>query len=298
MFRVQRQRPGERRAGCGVLARRQARCRGRNAVRPRPVSASASAALNCEHLFIPFQATSNARTRLAPCRQVVGFRQQRPGQQRCGLLRMPFLTPVSPCTYSAGHHPPAQAQAAETLGRARQVHESVHRAILRRKVTTRLKSRRKFMASGLKASRGGRRSQPHGPGKRNGRVRGHEPADTGGTIRLEGTVALFWEGPRARGSTPAACKCAWPGSLPPRDYASWLPQTAGRPAVRGGAHARSPPSARTAADAAALVAAFTVAVPALVRQAIGCRRCLPIRRFQRLATCCRMLAGVIPTRRR
>ena len=100
-------------------------------------------------------------------------------------------------------------------------------------------------------------------------VRGHDLPSLVAGHGFEGTVALLWDGFAGAGLTRAGITASF-GQARVAAYgklAGWLPNAAGRPLFEGVriALAAQPDSA----DATDLVGAFTVAVPALVRQASG-----------------------------
>ena len=125
-------------------------------------------------------------------------------------------------------------------------------------------------------------------------VRGHDLPTLVADHGFEGTVALLWEDFAGTGLTRdsittslgAARRAAFDG-LP-----GWLPETAGRPLFEGVriALAAQPDSA----DAAGLVGALTVAVPALIRQASHLPPLAPEPGLATAADLLRMLHGTTP----
>ena len=100
-------------------------------------------------------------------------------------------------------------------------------------------------------------------------VRGHDLPALVADYGFEGTIALLWDGFAGEGLTRFGIAASL-GQARIAAYAAmpgWLPNTAGRSLFEGMriALAAQPDTA----DAAALIGAITVAVPALVRQAAG-----------------------------
>jgi citrate synthase len=125
-------------------------------------------------------------------------------------------------------------------------------------------------------------------------VRGHDLPTLVAQHGFEGTVALLWDGFAGEGLTRTGIaeafgqvRCAAYKALP-----VWLPEAAGRPLFEGVriAIAAQPDSA----DAADLVGALTVAVPALVRQASGLLPLPPDPRLSTAGDVLRMLRGTPP----
>jgi citrate synthase len=125
-------------------------------------------------------------------------------------------------------------------------------------------------------------------------VRGHDLPTLVAEHGFEGTVALLWDGFAANGLTRSGIADAL-GQARLAAYETlpvWLPQATGRSLFEGvrNAIAAQPDSA----DAIALVAAFTVAVPALVRQASGLSPVPPDPWFSTAGDLLRMLRGAPP----
>jgi citrate synthase len=122
-------------------------------------------------------------------------------------------------------------------------------------------------------------------------VRGHDVPDLVARHGFEGTVALLWNGFAGDGLTRSGTAASF-GKARLAAYAtlpSWLPQTAGRTLFEGmriGIAAQP-----DTAGAVALVGAFTVAVPALVRQASGLSPLPPDPALSTAADLLRMLHG-------
>lgn len=122
-------------------------------------------------------------------------------------------------------------------------------------------------------------------------VRGHDLPTLVADHGFEGTVALLWDGFAGDGLTRDGMTAAL-GQARIAAHAglgNWLPHTAGRPLFEGLrlAIAAEPDSA----DAAALVGAFSVVVPALVRQAKGLAPVAPDPGLSSAADLLRMLHG-------
>ena len=125
-------------------------------------------------------------------------------------------------------------------------------------------------------------------------VRGHDLPTLVARHGFEGMIALLWDGFAGEGLTRSgvvgdlgAGRIAAYADLP-----GWLPQANGRPLFEGMriALAAQPDSA----DATALIAAITVAVPALVRQAAGSLPVAPDPGLSTAADLLRMLDGTVP----
>ena len=122
-------------------------------------------------------------------------------------------------------------------------------------------------------------------------VRGHNLPTLVAKHGFEGTVALLWDGFAGDGLTRAGMTSAL-GEARRAAFAGvpgWLPGTAGRSLFEGVriAMAAQPDST----DAAALVGAFTVAVPALVRHGSGLPPVAPDPKLTTAADLLRMLHG-------
>jgi citrate synthase len=125
-------------------------------------------------------------------------------------------------------------------------------------------------------------------------VRGHDLPTLVADYGFEGLVALLWDGFAGEGLTRAGvtaslgeARCAAYEGM-----AGWLAETAGRPLFEGVRIAMA--AQPDGADAAMLVGAFTVAVPALVRQAAGLAPERPDPALSTAADLLRMLHGVVP----
>lgn len=125
-------------------------------------------------------------------------------------------------------------------------------------------------------------------------VRGHDLPTLVGRHGFEGTVALLWDGFAGDGLTRAGITSAFGQARRAAylDLPSWLPEAAGRSLFEGMriALAAQPDSA----DAAALVGALSVAVPALSRQASGSPPIAPDPALPTAADLLRMLHGGPP----
>jgi citrate synthase len=122
-------------------------------------------------------------------------------------------------------------------------------------------------------------------------VRGHDLPTLVARHGFEGTVALLWDGFAGEGLFRTGVSQAF-GETRMAAYQSmpaWLPETAGRSLFEGVriAIAAQPDNA----DAASLVGAFTVAVPALVRQVSGASPVPPDPALSTAADLLRMLHG-------
>jgi citrate synthase len=125
-------------------------------------------------------------------------------------------------------------------------------------------------------------------------VRGHDLPTLVADHGFEGTVALLWDGFASEDLTRAGIANAF-GQVRRAAHEAlptWLPQAAGRPLYEGVriAIAAQPDTA----DAADLVGTFTVAVPALVRQASGLAPIAPDPGFSTAGDLLRMLRGTAP----
>jgi citrate synthase len=125
-------------------------------------------------------------------------------------------------------------------------------------------------------------------------VRGHNLPALVADHGFEGTVALLWDGFAGEGLTRSGISDAF-GQARIDAFATlqaWLPQAGGRPLFEGVriAIAAQPDTA----DATALVAALTVAVPALVRQASGLSPVAPDPSLSTAGDLLRMLRGAPP----
>jgi len=125
-------------------------------------------------------------------------------------------------------------------------------------------------------------------------VRGHDLPTLVANHGFEGTVALLWDGFAGEGLTRQGMIAGF-GKARAAAFAGlpgWMPQTAGRTLFEGMriAVAAQPDSA----DATALVAAFTVAVPALARQALGLPPVHPDPSLTTAADLLRMLHATVP----
>ena len=123
-------------------------------------------------------------------------------------------------------------------------------------------------------------------------VRGHNLPTLVAVHGFEGTVALLWEGFAGDGLTRAGMTAALGEArrVAFAELPDWLPVTAARSLFEGIriAMAAQPESA----DAACLVGAFSVAVPALVRQASGLQPIAPNPDLTTAADLLRMLHGI------
>jgi citrate synthase len=125
-------------------------------------------------------------------------------------------------------------------------------------------------------------------------VRGHDLPTLVARHGFEGTVALMWNGFAGEGLTRAGVADGF-GEARLAAYAAlptWLPQAAGRSLLEGVrvAIAAQPDSA----DATDLIGAFSVAVPALVRQAAGLSPVDPDPASSTAGDLLRMLRGATP----
>ena len=125
-------------------------------------------------------------------------------------------------------------------------------------------------------------------------VRGHALPALVADHGFEGTVALLWDGFAGDNLTRSGISSAF-GRTRIAAYRMlhvWMPQTAGRPLFEGMriAIAAQPDGA----DAADLLGALTVAVPALARQAVGLSPVAPDPSLSTAADLLRMLAGAPP----
>lgn len=125
-------------------------------------------------------------------------------------------------------------------------------------------------------------------------VRGVDLPGLVARYQFEGTVALLWDGFAGEGLTRAGmlralgeARIAAYEALP-----AWLPGAAGRPLFEGVRMALA--AQPDTAEAADLVAALTVAVPALVRQAAGQKPLAPEPSLSTAADLLRMLHGRSP----
>ena len=125
-------------------------------------------------------------------------------------------------------------------------------------------------------------------------VRGHDLPDLVAHHGFEGTVALLWDGFASDGLTRTGITDGFGRARVAayRDVPRWLPEAAGRSLFEGVriAVAAQPDNA----DAEALVGAFTVAVPALVRQASGLAPVSPDPALTTAGDLLRMLHGATP----
>jgi citrate synthase len=125
-------------------------------------------------------------------------------------------------------------------------------------------------------------------------VRGHDLPTLVAQHGFEGTVALLWDGFAGDGLTRAGVSDALgQARIAANETVSvWLPNTAGRPLFEGVriALAAQPDSA----DAVDLLAALTVAVPVLVRQASGLAPVAPDPALSTAGDLLRMLRGAVP----
>jgi citrate synthase len=125
-------------------------------------------------------------------------------------------------------------------------------------------------------------------------VRGHDLPTLVARYGFEGTIALLWDGFAGEGLTRAGVTASL-GQARVVAYdglSAWLPGAAGRSLFEGmriGLAAYS-----DSADAAALVGALTVAVPALVRRASGLPPIAPDPAFSTAADLLHMLHGTLP----
>jgi citrate synthase len=125
-------------------------------------------------------------------------------------------------------------------------------------------------------------------------VRGHDLPTLVALHGFEGTVALLWEGFAGDGLTRTGISESL-GRARISAYEalrSWLPQTAGRPLFEGVCIAMS--AQPDTAGPADLVGAFTVAVPALMRQATGLAPIAPDPALGTAGDLLRMLRGAPP----
>ncbi len=123
-------------------------------------------------------------------------------------------------------------------------------------------------------------------------VRGHDLPTLVAHHGFEGTVALLWDGFAGEGLSRTAVAAAF-GQARLAAYETipaWFAETAGRSLFEGLRIAIAAQSDR--ADAAALVGALTVAVPALVRQASGLSPIAPDPALSTAGDLLRMLTGV------
>jgi citrate synthase len=125
-------------------------------------------------------------------------------------------------------------------------------------------------------------------------VRGHDLPTLVTEYGFEGTIALLWDGFAGCGLTRAGisrslgqARATGHDALP-----AWLPNAAGRPLFEGVRIALAAQS--DGADAIALAGAFTVAVPALVRQTTGLAPIAPDPKLSSAADLLRMLHGTPP----
>jgi citrate synthase len=125
-------------------------------------------------------------------------------------------------------------------------------------------------------------------------VRGHDLPGLVAEHGFEGTVALLWEGFAGEGLTRAGISDAFGQARVAafETLPAWLPESAGRSLFEGVriAIAAQPDSA----GATDLLGAFTVAVPALVRQAVGLAPVGPDPAFSTACDLLRMLRGATP----
>ena len=125
-------------------------------------------------------------------------------------------------------------------------------------------------------------------------VRGHDLPALVADHGFEGTVALLWNGFAGDNLTRSGISGALGQARLAafRTLPAWMPQTAGRPLFEGMriAIATQPDSA----GAVDLLAAFTVAVPALVRQAAGLSPVAPDPALPAAGDLLRMLRGATP----
>jgi citrate synthase len=168
-------------------------------------------------------------------------------------------------------------------------------AILTQEWLTSAESRRKSMARGLDGVIAAETILSH-TDQANGMVwvRGHDLPTLVAQFGFEGTVALLWEGFAGEGLTRAGISDAF-GQARIAAYETlpvWLPQAAGRSLFEGVriALAAQPDSA----DATDLIGAFTVVVPALVRQASGLSPVPPNPALSTAGDLLRMLRGADP----
>jgi citrate synthase len=125
-------------------------------------------------------------------------------------------------------------------------------------------------------------------------VRGHDLPGLVAEYGFDGTVALLWDGFAGEGLTTAGmARSLGQARAAAHDAMSdWLPETGRRPLFEGMRIALAAQS--DSADAAALIAAVTVAVPALVRQAAGLPPVAPNPSLSTATDLLRMLHGVTP----
>jgi len=126
-------------------------------------------------------------------------------------------------------------------------------------------------------------------------VRGHDLPDLVAHYGFEGTIALLWDGFAGDGLTRAGITVSLGQARLTafNGVPGWLPNTAGRTLFEGMriALAAQPDTA----DAAALIGAITVIVPALVRQASGLPPVPPDPALSTAADLLRMLHAVPPS---
>jgi citrate synthase len=125
-------------------------------------------------------------------------------------------------------------------------------------------------------------------------VRGHDLPTLVAQHGFEGTVALLWEGFASEGLTRASVTASLGDARRVAFEAMpvWLPEAAGRSLFEGVRIAIA--AQRDTADAMALVGAFAVAVPALVRQMSGLPPVAPDPTLTTAADVLRMLHGATP----